>query len=187
MGNTKVELSRGTQYLFRHMEKIELQNEQARQEKALAKKEMDFAQVERFFRQIKTQNIFIFTVGLNGKPESTILSKAIFSMNRVVKVYYSTSFDESKSGYLRILPDSAQQTILVERVHGYRGEPEFLYRSTDECHIIRWMIKWMLPRFDWSKTKLVNLDLYRMFIDQRERVLQKKLEESFENAEAHHK
>lgn len=167
--STTLQLSPGTEYLFRHMEKVEHQNKMAREEAEFASKELDFSEVEKFFRQIKTQNIFIYTVGLNGKQESTILSKAIFSMNRVVKVYYSTSFDESKSGYIRIHPAREQQLILVERMHGYRAEPELLYQSSDECHIIRWMIKWMLPRFDWNKTKLANLDLYRLFNDERER------------------
>ena len=178
--SNKLELSQGTRYLFQHMEKIEQQNEIARQEIVRATQDLNFSEVEKFFRQIKTQNIFIFTVGLNGKQESTILSKAIFSMNRVVKVYYSTSFDESKSGYVRIFPDREQQVIKVERMHGYRPKPELLYQSPDECHIIRWMIKWMLPRFDWSKTKLVNLDLYRLFNDERERKRKQVLLEEME-------
>ncbi|MBN2646444.1 MAG: hypothetical protein JXR44_01505 [Thiotrichales bacterium] len=159
----------GVDYLFRQMERQEQRNSDRKEQLSVALREVEFAEIERFFRQIKTQNIFLFTVGLNGKPESTILSKAVFSMNHLVKVYYSTSFDESQSGYLRITPDRLTQQILVERIHGMYAEPERLYQSVDQCHVIRWMVKWMMPRMDWHKTKLANLDLYRLFSDQREK------------------
>ncbi len=87
-----------------------------------------------------TQNIFIYTVGVNGKRESTILTKAMFSINKVVRIYYSTSFDESQQGFLRLSPDVDQQLILVERLHGFRPKPELLYASKDECHVIRFSL-----------------------------------------------
>ena len=178
MSKAKLELSTGVEYLFRQMEKKEQENQEARRLHHESIQEVDFEEVERFFRQIKTQNIFIHTVGLNGKSESTILSKALFSMNKVVKVYYSTSFDENNTGYLRVSPDRYEQKILVERMHGFRPQPELLYQSADQCHIIRWMIKWMMPRIDWQKTKLANLDLYRLFTDKREKELEKQIEEA---------
>ncbi|MBO1923945.1 hypothetical protein [Thiomicrorhabdus sp. 6S3-12] len=179
MAEAVVKLSPGTEFLFRQMEKKERQNEEARRLHHESTQDVELDLVEGFFRQIKTQNIFIQTVGINGKAESTILSKAIFSMNKVVKVYYSTSFDEDNTGFIRVRSDNQLQQIVIERMHGYRPQPEVLYQSADQCHIIRWMIKWLMPRIDWRKTKLGNLDLYRLFSEKREKdALQKKLEEA---------
>ena len=46
-----------------------------------------------------------------------------------------------------------------------------LYVSSDECHVVRFMVRWLMRRIDWSKTKLANLDLYKRFqIEQQEEV-----------------
>ncbi|MBF6058955.1 MULTISPECIES: hypothetical protein [Thiomicrorhabdus] len=125
------------------------------------KEPVNFCDIDSFFRALMTQNIFLFTVGVNGKRESTILSKAIFSMNRVVRIYYSTSFDDTESGFIRIRPDDDEDIILVERLHGYRAQPEVLYASPYSSHVIRFMIRWLIRRIDWSKTKIDNLDLQK--------------------------
>lgn len=127
--------------------------------------DVPFEDIELFLRQIMTQNIFIHTVGVNGKHESTILAKAVFSMNKVVRLYYSTSFDETQSGFIRIRPDVGQQLIVVERLHGFRAEPEVLYASHEQTHVIRYVVRWLLRRIDWSKTKLGNLDLYKRYLE----------------------
>lgn len=162
-------------YFFKRLEKrsAEIQHEISLSESA--KQELAFDEVEGFFRQIMTQNIFIHTVGLNGKHESTILSKAIFSMNRVVRVYYSTSFNEDDSGFIRVRPSVKEQTIIVERMHGFRPQPETMYVSSDQCHVIRFMIRWLLRRIDWSKTRLGNLDLYKRFLDQQQAEIEERI------------
>ncbi|WP_194073979.1 hypothetical protein [Thiomicrorhabdus aquaedulcis] len=147
--------------------------------------EVPFDDVEVFLRQIMTQNIFIHTVGVNGKHESTILAKAVFSMNKVVRLYYSTSFDETQSGFIRIRPDVEQQLIVVERLHGYRSTPEILYASHEQAHVIRYVVRWLLRRIDWSKTKLTNLDLYKRYIEQeQEEYLAKIAQEELARQEA---
>lgn len=156
------------QYFFKRMERRYDEVERARLAELAGKEEIDFEQLNVFFRQIKTQNIFINTVGQNGKRESTILSKAIFSMNRVVRIYYSTSVDDTQSGFIRIRPIQELQMIIVERLHGHRPEPEFMYSSHDQCHIIRFIIRWLLRRIDWNKTRLHNLDLYKRFLLEEE-------------------
>lgn len=164
-------------YFFRRLEKRSAQIQQALNAQESQYQEVPFEEVEGFFRQIMTQNIFIHTVGLNGKHESTILSKAIFSMNRVVRVYYSTSFDENHSGFIRLRPDVSLQSIVVERMHGYRPTGDVLYASRDQCHVIRFMIRWLLRRIDWDKTKLNNLDLYKRFLEEQQAEIEKKLAE----------
>ncbi|WP_040726278.1 hypothetical protein [Thiomicrorhabdus sp. Kp2] len=155
-------------YFFRRLEKRSAQIQHEISVAESAKQEIEFEEVEGFFRQIMTQNIFIHTVGLNGKHESTILSKAIFSMNRVVRIYYSTSFNEDDSGFIRIRPSTREQTIIVERMHGFRPQAEFMYVSRDQCHVIRFMIRWLMRRIDWDKTRLGNLDLYKRFLEQQQ-------------------
>lgn len=125
-----------------------------------------------------TQNLFIHTVGLNGKHESTIFAKAAFSMNKVVRIYYSTSFDEDETGFLRIRPDKRERKIIVERLHGYRPKPETLYMSADECHVIRFMVRWLMRRIDWSKTKLANLDLYKRFQQEQQLEIEAQIAEA---------
>ncbi|NPA72910.1 MAG: hypothetical protein GXO35_08795 [Gammaproteobacteria bacterium] len=165
-------------YFFKHLERRSATLKIEREREKLAHQEIPFDEVEQFFRQILYQNIFIHTVGQNGKHESTILSKAIFSMNSVVRIYYSTSFDENNSGFIRIRPDMEEQLIIVERMHGHRAEPELLYASKRQCHVVRFLVRWLLRRIDWSKTKLENLDLYKRHL------LQEQQEEEARQAEA---
>jgi len=162
-------------YFFKRLEKRSAQIEAEILAKSDMYQEVEFADVEGFFRQIMTQNIFIHTVGLNGKHESTILSKAIFSMNRVVRLYYSTSFNENNSGFIRLRPDMNSQAIIVERMHGYRPIPEVLYASRDQCHVIRFMIRWLIRRIDWDKTKLANLDLYKRFLEEQQAEIEEQI------------
>ena len=171
-------------YFFKRLEKRSTQIQQALNAQESAHQEVPFEEVEGFFRQIMTQNIFIHTVGLNGKHESTILSKAIFSMNRVVRVYYSTSFDENQSGFIRLRPDANMQSIIVERMHGYRPTADVLYVSRDQCHVIRFMIRWLLRRIDWDKTRLNNLDLYKRFLEDQQAEIEEQIAEAAAQKEA---
>lgn len=165
MANKKA-VTPAVKYFLKHLERrSEALEKVVATERSLAQ-EVPFEAVENFFRRIMTQNIFIHTVGMNGRPESTILSKATFSMNRVVRLYYSTSFDDSETGFIRIQPNKVKQLIVVERLHGIRPQPEILYQSRDECHVIRFMTRWLLRRIDWKKTHLRNLDLYKQFQEQ---------------------
>lgn len=157
------DITKGLQYFFKKLEKRSEEIQGLRDAETVNYKPVPFDDVERFARAIMTQNIFIHTVGVNGKRESTILTKAMFSINSVVRLYYSTSFDEARQGYLRIRPCRIQQLVIVERMHGYRPKPEVLYASLDECHVIRFFVNWLLKRIDWEKTKLNNLDLYKQF------------------------
>lgn len=167
-------------YFFKRLEKKSQEIQQALEYEESLKKSIPFNEVENFFRQLMTQNIFIHTVGMNGKHESTILSKAVFSMNKVVRVYYSTSFDENQTGFIRIRPDKQDRKIIIERMHGYRPSPEVIYVSGDECHIVRFMVRWLMRRIDWNKTKLNNLDLYKRFQVER----QKEIEDQIAQAAA---
>lgn len=141
---------------------------------------IEFEEVEKFFRTIKVQNIFIKTVGVSGKAESTILTKAIFNLNKVISIFYSISLDETQSGYLRIRPDIEQQTILVESLHGLRPTPQVLYQSPNQQNIIRFMSRWLLKRIDWEMTKLNNLDLYKCFVEARREEMEEKIEAHIE-------
>lgn len=159
----KQEMSKGLKYFFKKLEKKSNEIAESKLAYELGHKEIGFDEVEKFARAIMTQNIFIHTVGMNGKSESTILAKAMFSINKVVRIYYSTSFDESVQGYLRLRPCQEQQLVFVERMHGIRPKPELLYASFDECHVIRFFVNWLAKRIDWNKTKIENLDLYKRF------------------------
>lgn len=171
-------------YFFKRLEKRAEQIKSGISEVSSHHKEIPFEEVEGFFRQIMTQNIFIHTVGLNGKHESTILAKAIFSMNKVVRVYYSTSFDEDNSGFIRVRPDLGEQLIIVERMHGLRANSERIYASGDQCHIVRFMVRWLMRRIDWDKTKLNNLELYKRVIAQEQEELRLKIEAQIAQQEA---
>jgi len=162
-------------YFLKHLEKRSSALDKVFEAERDAVQEVPFEEVENFFRRIMTQNIFIHTVGMNGRPESTILSKATFSMNKVVRVYYSTSYDESETGFIRIQPNNNLQLIIVERLHGARAKPEILYQSRDECHVIRFMTRWLIRRIDWNKTHLRNLELYKQFIEQEKREEEERL------------
>ncbi|MDG6774827.1 hypothetical protein QCB45_10830 [Thiomicrorhabdus sp. ZW0627] len=170
-------VSPSLRYFFKQLERRSGTLKREEERRQLAVKEVPFEEVEIFFRRIMTQNIFIHTVGLSGRPESTILSKAVFSMDKVVRIYYSTSFDERDSGFVRIKPHNDLQLIIVERVHGYNAKPEILYQAYDECHVIRFIIQWLVRRVDWSKTHLRNLDLYKLYQDQEKQVLEAKIAE----------
>ncbi len=162
-------------YFFKVLEKRSAIIQQTIDYEASLKEELAFEQVESFFRQLMTQNIFIHTVGMNGKHESTILAKAVYSMNKVVRVYYSTSFDEYQTGFLRIRPDTKLRTIVIERMHGYRPKAELIYTSADECHVVRFMVRWLMRRIDWEKTKLANLDLYKRFQLERQEEIEEQI------------
>jgi len=183
-------------YFFSRLEKRAAEIQQELDSEASAQEEVLFEEVEGFFRQIMTQNIFFFFLSLKGKHESTILAKAIFSMNRVVRVYYSTSFDEDQSGFIRIRPETKQQTIIVERLHGFRPQAEVMYSSKDQAHVIRFMIRWLMRRIDWDKTRLANLDLYKRVLEQRQAEIEEQIaiaaaqqeeEELQRTLERHHK
>lgn len=162
---SKSTITPALRYFFKKLERRSEEIYQSDRSKNVKATGVPFDEVERFARAIMTQNIFVHTVGINGKHESTILTKAMFSINKVVRLYYSTTLDESNQGYIRIRPDSEQQLIIVERLHGYRPHPELLYASLDECHVIRFFISWLIRRIDWEKTKVANLDLYREFVE----------------------
>jgi tRNA G10 N-methylase Trm11 len=183
MKNDKA-LAPAVKYFFKHLEKRSEQIQSGISKVSSLHKEIPFEEVEGFFRQIMTQNIFIHTVGLNGKHESTILAKAVFSMDKVVRVYYSTSFDEENIGFIRVRPDSEEQLIIVERVHGLRALSERIYASHDQCHVVRFMVRWLMRRIDWDKTKLNNLDLYKRVVAQEQEELKRKIEEQIAQQEA---
>lgn len=155
------DITPGLRYFFKKLEKkSEALAAQALWEEQ-QQKEVPFDEIEHFIRTLMTQNVFIHTVGVNGKHESLLLGKAMFNINRVVRIHYSTSLDESNQGFLRVRPDEVKQVIIVERMHGYRPKPEQLYVSVNECHVIRFLTNWLLRRVDWEKTKLGNLDVYK--------------------------
>ncbi len=156
-------ISPSARYFIKLLEKRSLEIQQELASKSLASQEVAFEEIDLFFKQIMSQNIFIYTVGQNGKKESTILAKAVFSMSQVIRIFYSTSFDDEQSGFIRIRADRELQLIIVERMHGVRPRPERLYSSLDQCHVIRFLIRWIMRRVDWSKTKLANLELYRRY------------------------
>lgn len=175
MENRK-KVSPAIKYFFKHLEKSANALDHQLEAKRKAVQDVPFEDVENFFRRIMTQNIFIHTVGMNGRPESTILSKATFSMNRVVRLYYSTSFDEADTGFIRIQPNNAKQLIIVERLHGFRPMPEIIYQSREQCHVIRFMTRWLIRRIDWDKTHLRNLELYKQYVEQNKQEEQERLD-----------
>jgi hypothetical protein len=164
---TKQDITPALQHFFSSLER---KHQAVSNANSLAKnrfKDVDFSDIEQFIRAIRSQNIFMHTVGLNSKPESTIFSKAIYSMGRVVRIYYSSSFDDQKNGFLVVFPDNELQTIVVERMHGLRPTPEMMYHSPDQLKIIKYITRWLLRRIDWKKTKLNNLELYKLFVEAR--------------------
>ena len=183
MKNEKL-VAPAVKYFFKRLEKRSEQIKAGISETSSMFSEVPFAKVESFFRQVMSQNIFINTVGMNGKPESTILAKAVFSMNKVVRIYYSTSFNDYNSGFIRIRPDSNQQLIIVERLHGIRPKSEVLYVSHYECHVVRFMVRWLMRRIDWEKTKLSNLDLYKRILVEEHEALQAEIEAQIAEQEA---
>ncbi len=165
---TVAEVTPALKYFFKTLEKRSDALKDAKRLHELRYQPVPMDEVEQFVRTIKTQNIFINTVGMSGKRESTILAKAIFSLNKVVRIYYSMSFDDSQTGFIRVSTDVEDQTILIERLHGLRPKPELLYHSADQSRIIRYLTRWLLRRIDWNKTKLDNLELYKRFVEERQ-------------------
>lgn len=174
-------LTPGVKYFFSSLETRSDLLKEAKRQEAQRFKEIPIDEVEQFFRTIRTQNIFIKTVGLNGKQESTILSKAIFNLNKVVRIFYSISLDDSQSGFVRIMPDVINQTIVIEVLHGLRPKPEVLYHSPNQASIIRFMTRWLLRRIDWKMTKLDNLDLYKQFVEERRLEMEERIQEQIED------
>ncbi|VAW48654.1 hypothetical protein MNBD_GAMMA03-1372 [hydrothermal vent metagenome] len=156
-------ISSSARYFIKRLEKRSVEIKQELSSQSLASQDILFDEIDLFFKQIMSQNIFIYTVGQNGKRESTILAKAIFSMSQVIRIFYSTSFDDENSGFIRVRADRNLQLIIVERMHGIRPKSEVLYSSLDQCHVIRFLIRWLMRRIDWTKTKLANLELYRRY------------------------
>ncbi len=156
-------ISPSARYFIKLLEKRSMEIQHELESQSLASQEVHFEEIDLFFKQVMSQNIFIYTVGQNGKRESTILAKAVFSMSQVIRIFYSTSFDDEQSGFIRIRKDQKLQLIIVERMHGIRPKAELLYSSADQCHVIRFLIRWIMRRVDWSKTKLANLELYRRY------------------------
>ncbi|WP_024850363.1 hypothetical protein [Hydrogenovibrio kuenenii] len=180
----KQEITKGLKYFFKKLEKKSQQLDEERAADLASRREIAFDEVESFSRALMTQNIFIHTIGINGKHESTILAKAMFSINKVVRVYYSTSFDENVQGYIRLRPCYQQQLVVVERMHGYRPKPELLYASVDECHVVRYFANWISKRVDWNKTKISNLDLYKQFKEVERQEYEEKVAEEIAQIEA---
>ncbi|WP_044408051.1 hypothetical protein [Thiomicrospira microaerophila] len=177
---TKQDITPALKHFFNSLERRQQAVHNANALKRDRFKEVEFSEVEQFFRAVRTQNIFIHTVGLNSKAESTILNKALYSMGRVARIYYSSSFDDRKNGFLVIFPDQELQTIVIERMHGLRPTPEMLYHSPDQLKIVKYITRWLLRRIDWKKTKLNNLELYRLFVEARNEEHERQLQEQIE-------
>lgn len=178
--STQNDITPAVKFFFKSLERRSDALKNAERLTEIRYQDVPIDEVEQFFRTIKSQNIFINTVGVNGKRESTILAKAIFNLNQVVRVYYSISFDDTQSGFLRIRTDVENQTIVVERIHGLRPRPELLYQSADQLKIVRYMTRWLLRRIDWNKTKLNNLELYKQFVEVRREEHEEQLREQIE-------
>lgn len=178
--STQNDITPAVKFFFKSLERRSDALKNAERLTEIRYQDVPIDEVEQFFRTIKAQNIFINTVGVNGKRESTILAKAIFNLNQIVRVYYSISFDDTQSGCLRIRTDVENQTIVVERIHGLRPRPELLYQSADQLKIVRYMTRWLLRRIDWNKTKLNNLELYKQFVEARREEHEAQLREQIE-------
>lgn len=178
--STQNDITPAVKFFFKSLERRSDALKNAERLTEIRYQDVPIDEVEQFFRTIKAQNIFINTVGVNGKRESTILAKAIFNLNQIVRVYYSISFDDTQSGFLRIRTDVENQTIVVERIHGLRPRPELLYQSADQLKIVRYMTRWLLRRIDWNKTKLNNLELYKQFVEARREEHEEQLREQIE-------
>ncbi len=163
-------------YFLRHLEKEAERIEAIKAAQQPQEELIDFEEIDHFFRTIKMQNIFIFVVGVNGKPESSSLPKLIFSLSEVVRIYYSLSLDSEQAGFMRIRLNSDENLIVIERLHGYRPKPEKIYASNNPCHIIRFITRWLLRRIDWEKTKLQNLDIYKQYQTEREEEIRRRKE-----------
>lgn len=125
-------------------------------------------EIVHFFRVLKGQNIFIQTIGLTGKLESNILSNVIYNFNDEVRLYYSQSLDDSRSGFIRVCPDIDEGLIAVDNIYGDPLSQYRLYQSPDQKAILKYMIRWLLKRIDWQKTRLDNIDLYHVFRERKQ-------------------
>ena len=147
-----------------------------------ARQEVPFDLVELFVRRLRQQNIFVYVEGPNGKPESLLVSKVFFSMNRVVRLYTSISLHDEHYRFLRIRPHRQRHAIVVERIPGPHAQPEIIYQHRDQRHVIRWIVRWIVRHMDWTKTKLRNLDIYKLFVAERQRQLEQQLKRLNEEA-----
>ncbi|AHF02176.1 hypothetical protein THIAE_01000 [Thiomicrospira aerophila AL3] len=129
---------------------------------------LDSTEIVHFFRILKGQNIFIQTIGLTGKLESNILSNVVYNFNDEIRLYYSQSLDDSMSGFIRVCPDIAQSVIAVDNIYGEPLSQLRLYQSPDQKAILKYMIRWLLKRIDWNKTRLDNIDLYHIFLERKQ-------------------
>jgi hypothetical protein len=136
-----------------------------------------FEMVEKFMRQVRQQNIFVFVPGWSSKRESLLITKVSFSMGSVVRLYEGVSVRDEDNSYIRIYPDPKRGKIVVERLRGPDYVPKMIYAHREECHIIRFIAHWIVDRIDWEKTRLRNLDLYKLFVRTRDERLQRQLRE----------
>jgi hypothetical protein len=147
--------------------------------------EVPFDLVELFIRRIRQQNIFVRITGPNGKPESLLLNKVLFSMSKVVRIFCSLSMRDEENVYLRMYPDTRRGVIAVERLVGQWTQPQRIFAHHDQCHAIRFLTNWIVERLDWKKTKLRNLDIYKLFVQTRQEQLQQQLKSLNEQAQMH--
>ncbi|SFR62639.1 hypothetical protein [Thiomicrospira sp. ALE5] len=130
--------------------------------------DLDVDELVHFFRVLKSQEIFIQTIGLNGKLVPDVLSNIIYNFNDEVRLYYSQSLDLAEAGYIKICPDYADGLVVVENIYGDPLSRHRLYQSTDQKAVLKYMIRWLLKRIDWDKTRLNNMDLYKIFIERKQ-------------------
>lgn len=130
--------------------------------------QLNSEEIVHFFRVLKGQNIFIQTIGLTGKLESNILSNVIYNFNDEIRLYYSQSLDETQSGFIRVCPDLPEGVIAVDNIYGEPLSQLRLYQSPDQKAILKYMIRWLLKRIDWQKTRLDNIDLYHIFLERKQ-------------------
>jgi len=137
--------------------------------------DVPFELVELFVRRVRQQNIFVRVLGPSGKKESLLLNKVIFSMNKVVRIYCSFSLRDEENSYLRMYPNRRKGVITVERLAGAWDAPQVVFEHHDQCHAIRFITNWVVARLDWQKTKLHNLDIYKLFVQTRQQQLAQQL------------
>ena len=166
-------LTDSVRYFFNQLEK-EAQKVEALNHIQTPEEQIDFEKIEQFFRTLKGLDIYMFTVGVNGKLESAPFPKLIFSLGRMVRIYYSLSLDNTKAGFIRVRKDETNNLVIIERLHGYRPKVEQLYASKNPCHIIRFITRWIIKRIDWNRTKLKGLDLYNAYREIEDKMRQRK-------------
>jgi len=97
-------------------------------------------------------------------------------MGGLIRLYEGVSVRDEDNSFLRIYPDARRGKIVVERLDGPDYTPRLIYAHRDECHIIRFIAHWIIDHIDWNKTRLRNLDLYKLFVRMRDERLQRKLQ-----------